>query len=192
MVMQFQLTMRSGPEVGKEFHFEKEEIFLGRDLSNDIVINDTEISRKHAKIYLSGRDFIIEDLNSTNGTVVRGRKISKGFKLGSGDLINLSENTILEYQRKTAEVTRKPKKKVEKISEEPISEEVSDIKKIDEQIAENDAQGKKMPSWVVILLVALIFLVIFCLVPLIIIEFTNQWCNLFSGFFNAISPGVCP
>jgi hypothetical protein len=50
---------------------------------------------------------------------------------------------------------------------------------------------KKFPPWVVVTLIALIFLVLFCIIPLIIIELSNQWCNLFSGFFNAITPGIC-
>jgi pSer/pThr/pTyr-binding forkhead associated (FHA) protein len=51
---------------------------------------------------------------------------------------------------------------------------------------------KNFPKWVIILISALGFLVIFCLIPLLVIEFTNQWCNLFAGFFNSISSGACP
>jgi hypothetical protein len=36
----YQLTMRSGPTPGKTFPLEKEELVIGRDLSNEIVIND--------------------------------------------------------------------------------------------------------------------------------------------------------
>jgi hypothetical protein len=50
---------------------------------------------------------------------------------------------------------------------------------------------KNLPSWIVVTLIALIFLVLFCVIPLIIIEVSNQWCALFSGFFNAITPGIC-
>ncbi len=50
----------------------------------------------------------------------------------------------------------------------------------------------KLPTWAVVLLVAMGFIILFCIIPMIFIELSNQWCNLFSGFFNAISPGVCP
>ena len=63
----------------------------------------------------------------------------------------------------------------EKVSQKTISERI-----------------KALPSWIVVTLIALIFIVIFCVIPLIIIEVSNQWCNLFSGFFNAITPGICP
>jgi len=50
---------------------------------------------------------------------------------------------------------------------------------------------KSLPPWIIVSLIALIFLVLFCVIPIIIIEVSNQWCNLFSGFFNAITPGIC-
>jgi hypothetical protein len=61
-----------------------------------------------------------------------------------------------------------------------------------------DSVGKKIlykiksfPPWIVVTIIALIFLIMLCLFPLLIIEVSNQWCNLFSGFFNAITPGIC-
>jgi hypothetical protein len=50
---------------------------------------------------------------------------------------------------------------------------------------------KSFPPWVVVTIIAFIFLILLCLIPLLIIEVSNQWCNLFSGFFNAITPGIC-
>jgi hypothetical protein len=50
---------------------------------------------------------------------------------------------------------------------------------------------KTLPPWIVVTIIALMFLIILCLIPLLIIEVSNQWCNLFSGFFNDITPGIC-
>jgi hypothetical protein len=50
---------------------------------------------------------------------------------------------------------------------------------------------KSLPPWIVVTLIALIFLILLCLIPLLVIEVSDQWCNLFSGFFNAITPGIC-
>lgn len=63
---------------------------------------------------------------------------------------------------------------------------------LEEETPSQKSEDQKKPTWVVILLAALAFIVIFCVIPLIIIEATNQWCNLFAGFFNSMSPGVCP
>lgn len=76
------------------------------------------------------------------------------------------------------------KERVRKIKPEKIDrkEEALDRKPVDH---------KKL-TWIVILLAFLAFIVVFCVIPLIVIDLTNQWCNLFSGFFNSISPGACP
>ena len=75
MQSNFRLVMRSGPTVGKVYPLDKNELFLGRDLSNDIVINDPEISRRHSRLFLQGNTFAIEDMGSTNGTFVNGQRL---------------------------------------------------------------------------------------------------------------------
>jgi len=62
----------------------------------------------------------------------------------------------------------------------------------EEEITEVEKPLMEQVHWVVILLVALAFIVIFCILPLIVIEVSDQWCSLFAGIFNSISPGVCP
>jgi predicted component of type VI protein secretion system len=87
---------------------------------------------------------------------------------------------------------------VDAYREEPVP-----VAKVDEYITEDETvlpepskkarpAAAERPKWVVILLAALVFIVVFCVIPLIVIEATNQWCDLFAGFFNAMSPGVCP
>ena len=49
----------------------------------------------------------------------------------------------------------------------------------------------KWPSWAIVTLIAIFFMIIFCLIPIILIDITKQWCNLFPDFFNTITPGVC-
>jgi len=61
----------------------------------------------------------------------------------------------------------------------------------EEELDRKPADHKKT-TLVVILLAALAFIVIFCVIPLTIIDLTDQWCNLFHRYFNSISPGVCP
>jgi pSer/pThr/pTyr-binding forkhead associated (FHA) protein len=47
----FRIVLRSGPTPGKVFPLGKSELFIGRDLSNDVVINDPEISRRHTRLF---------------------------------------------------------------------------------------------------------------------------------------------
>jgi len=48
---------------------------LGRAIDNDIVLPDTYVSRKHAKISFENGVYVIEDLSSTNGTFLNGDNI---------------------------------------------------------------------------------------------------------------------
>jgi len=54
---------------------------IGRAIDNDIVLPDTYVSRKHAKISFENGVYVIEDLNSTNGTFLNGDDIKGKGKL---------------------------------------------------------------------------------------------------------------
>lgn len=57
---------------------------IGREESCDIAINDIDVSSKHAVIKKSKSSFILEDLNSTNGTLLNGERINLA-ELNEGD-----------------------------------------------------------------------------------------------------------
>ena len=60
---------------------------VGRHLECDIVISDTNVSRRHAEFVCAGRDVIVRDLGSTNGTKVNGVVIKGDQLLQHGDVI---------------------------------------------------------------------------------------------------------
>lgn len=93
----FQIVIRSGPTPGKTYPLVKSEIFIGRDLSNDIVINDPEISRRHARLYIQNGAFVLEDLGSTNGSSVNGQRLVSPYSLHPGEVITLGERITLEF-----------------------------------------------------------------------------------------------
>jgi pSer/pThr/pTyr-binding forkhead associated (FHA) protein len=92
------LVLNSGPTPGKDFPLEKAEIFIGRDLGNDIVINDPEVSRRHARLYLQGNAYIIEDLGSTNGTSINGQHLTGPYMLRAGEQITFGERVNLSVE----------------------------------------------------------------------------------------------
>ena len=94
----FRLILLSGSSAGTEFPLEKSEIFLGRDLSNDVVINDPEVSRQHIRLVLTGNTYAIEDRGSTNGTFVRGQRLSGPLLLSPGETIILGEKVLLKFE----------------------------------------------------------------------------------------------
>ena len=86
------ITITEGPGAGKEYAVDEAAI-LGRLDSNDIPVHDTKASREHAKIYKQGSVFSIVDLNSSNGTFVNGRRITKQA-LAPGDEITIGQVTL--------------------------------------------------------------------------------------------------
>ena len=77
---------------------------LGRQLDNDIVVEDRRVSRHHAQIRFEHRNFCLYDLASANGTSVNGQPIQQ-VVLRDGDLISLG-GVELTFRHQTAEVRR--------------------------------------------------------------------------------------
>jgi len=94
----YQLIMRGGPTPGKVFELNKGEIYIGRDVNNDIVINDSEVSRKHARVILQAGGFVLEDLGSTNGTFVNGQRLMGPHILRQGEMIMFGENVSMAFE----------------------------------------------------------------------------------------------
>jgi len=90
------LYVIEGPFKGKTFDLDGETVFIGRSSRNDIQIKDATISRKQIKIFRIGKKFLVEDLKSTNGTMINGELIEpgEGFEVDEGDTISIG-NTVV-------------------------------------------------------------------------------------------------
>jgi predicted component of type VI protein secretion system len=98
MASQFQLIMRSGPTPGAAFTLEGDQITIGRDSVNGIVINDAEISRRHARLTFQGGKYVLEDLGSTNGTFVNGQRLAGPRVLKAGEVVSLGEQIVMVFE----------------------------------------------------------------------------------------------
>lgn len=67
------------------------EVTIGRG-NVEIVIEDPFVSTRHAKIERQANLFVIEDLGSTNGTLVNGEQLAGLHPLHNGDLIQIGDN----------------------------------------------------------------------------------------------------
>lgn len=74
----------------KEIPLNKEHLTIGRRPSNDIQIDNLAISGEHARIVTILDDSFLEDLNSTNGTLVNGQAITRHV-LKNNDVIELGK-----------------------------------------------------------------------------------------------------
>lgn len=84
----------------KEINLTKERTTIGRKPHNDIQIDNLAVSGEHAVIVTILQDSFLEDLGSTNGTVVNGQSIKKHF-LQNNDIIELGKYK-LKYVNETS------------------------------------------------------------------------------------------
>lgn len=85
----------------KEIPIAKERMTIGRKPHNDIQIDNLAISGEHAVLVTLGNDSFLEDMNSTNGTVVNSQQIKKHF-LQNGDVIELGKYRLKYIVEKPA------------------------------------------------------------------------------------------
>lgn len=212
---QYQLIMRSGPNPGKTFLLEKEENLLGRDLANDIVVSELEVSRRHVRFMIKDDRVLVEDLGSTNGTFLNGERISTAQELQSGDAITLGEEIVLVFQEEELEdeepyvvmqepetvqpaapapetyqpqpdLADYPQPQPVAVVEEPEAEP-EHIPDIRERIQKEDRGKRGMPTWLIILIVAIVVLVLVIAVTLWFMP-ESWWCAI--DIFNLIP--ACP
>ncbi len=88
------LILTFNKQVIKEYPFAKDSITMGRQDDNTIVIDNLAVSGYHAKIDKLGGEYILTDMQSTNGTFVNDQKVVS-HKLSHGDNIVIGKHVIL-------------------------------------------------------------------------------------------------
>jgi len=87
------LSAESGPLAGKTFEITAAGLKLGRHpLQNQIVVQDEEVSRQHARIFIGTDGKVWVEDTSANGTFVNGSRVEKQSVLRAGDKIRLGSN----------------------------------------------------------------------------------------------------
>ena len=215
MASKYRLVMRSGPTAGKSFILDTPEVFIGRDLNNEVVINDPEVSRRHTRLFLQGVSYVVEDLGSTNGTSVNGQRLMGPYTLRPGELIMLGENVSLLYEL----VQTGPNETIASASSaQPATmqappQQIPAMESLPEyvpstppavpmqvapgysgQIPSSPVQEsptkKKFPIWIIVVGLLLI-IACFCIGFLVYVDSSNAWCDWFGWLFNMFTPGLC-
>jgi len=87
------LLLGFNQETLNEYNLDQETLTIGRKADNDIHIDNLAVSSHHAKILTILNDSFIEDLGSTNGTFINGKKINK-HALQNGEVIIIGKHTL--------------------------------------------------------------------------------------------------
>ncbi len=217
MTKSFKLIIESGPSAGTELLLEKDELTLGRDVNNDLVINDPEVSRKHARLLKEGDSYIYEDLGSTNGTFILGERLSRPTLLVPNSKITIGERVQISFvvegadpsetvvspryvqqppvQSPAAYVPPTPPPVVPAVPPANVPPQPS-VPVVRTSAPVPPPPGMAVPpvpkrknKVLTILLIILAVIVVFCVVPFVLIDVTNNWCNLFGGIFQMM--GAC-
>ena len=83
-----ELVLRYPDGKEKKLSFEKEGLMLGKAAGNDVVLEGEGISRYHARLLVEDAKLLIEDLGSTNGTLLNAKTV-KRERVMPGDKILL-------------------------------------------------------------------------------------------------------
>jgi two-component system NtrC family sensor kinase len=120
-----------GNDQGVRFELEDKILRLGRDRSSGLQLHDTEVSRQHAELRRDGDDFVISDLQSSNGTFVNGHRV-KQHELVSGDQVRLG-TTLMLYTGPGGEIDEDISEKINIASGEPVDDQSQIIHSITQE-----------------------------------------------------------
>ncbi|MBI3181237.1 MAG: sigma 54-interacting transcriptional regulator [Myxococcales bacterium] len=97
-VREWAIEVVAGPDKGKKVKTLGALIRVGSDPTNDVVLSDATVSRRHLEIERTPRGLMLRDLGSRNGTIVEGRQLLQAF-LDPGDKIALGKTKLLVKQQ---------------------------------------------------------------------------------------------
>jgi pSer/pThr/pTyr-binding forkhead associated (FHA) protein len=142
---EWQLVFEEGPDAGAVYKLGVQ-ARLGRAADNDFELSDSVASRNHILVQRHAAGYTVEDLESSNGTLVNGERLDAPVWLENGDTITIGETVIRFSRIGTAAVKAYP---------EPLSEESPLVTPAEEPIS--PAQTRKVAP---ILLVGILIIIV--------------------------------
>jgi hypothetical protein len=201
----YRLVIKSGPNAGQTIFIEGTEVIIGRETTNEIVISDPEVSRKHVRLQLQGANFVIEDLGSTNGTSVNGQRLVGPYILRPGEMITLGEHTHILFEAVTVDpdaTIASVKPTPQPYAPQPFSQEAESVYQAPAYSAESYSgqvpaqpeepvgRRRRLSAWVIALIVIVVVLLCGC-IAFAIFDALNLYCE-FPDIMNLLLPGACP
>ena len=89
------LLVINGPNRGTRYEIASDQdVVIGRSVGCSLRLDDSEVSRQHARVFHSGQDFVLRDLSSANGTRVNGHVLTERV-LCNGDNLQFGSSVLL-------------------------------------------------------------------------------------------------
>lgn len=88
------LVLSESGEAKEKISITRDPVVIGRLSTSDVVLADSNVSRRHAELRRDGARWVLVDLGSTNGTLVNG-KLSREHELSDGDRITFGSSELL-------------------------------------------------------------------------------------------------
>ncbi len=88
------IVITSGPKAGLELPLGTEPLTIGRSSESGLVIRDDYTSSHHARLVLWGEQWMLQDLDSTNGTWLGGNRVSAPAPISIGEPIKVGATTF--------------------------------------------------------------------------------------------------
>ena len=136
----------------QQFVLMNESTSIGRRPDNDIAIKDPAVSGSHAKVQIIGENYLIQDLGSTNGVHIQGRRVKQQV-LKPGDVISIGVHELkFVIQDATAKTARVPKTARVKPKPQPEAESkpVDKTELMVDQKQPEPAEGGSVPVLMVL------------------------------------------
>ena len=99
------LTCVAGPDQGASWNVDADVLHIGAKGTNDVILNDTTVSRRHAEVVRTREGVILRDCGSTNGTFVGPMRVKEvfltpdmTFKVGKTELTFTPEDEVIEIR----------------------------------------------------------------------------------------------
>jgi predicted component of type VI protein secretion system len=133
------VTVTFGGEKVGDYPLDKPAVVVGRDATCDIPIDNLGVSRTHCQFIRRGNTYILQDMNSANGTYVNGRKIGEHY-LNDGDEILIGKHALTFRSVGTAILSPRPQSSTD-LGPEPMHTYMMEGDQIRERLAEMRAAG---------------------------------------------------
>ena len=89
--------MTTGPNAGQSVSLEHAPIVIGRGADAQIILDDDYVSTRHARVAVSGDQWFVEDLGSTNGTFLESTRVDSPLPIPPGARVKVG-TSVLELQ----------------------------------------------------------------------------------------------